>query len=214
MLGGGETNNAAPLETYKRRGRAEGGAWPPLALERKGNRAPGRKTKGGVASITRKSLASKGGGRGARSRAAEMRMGEGVFEVSSCVVGGLRESGEFGIWSLNRNLGEDCFFFFFSCAIKKNWDFQISRDLIREEKMRNRNRKFRELSLNLKKSFSVTTINFLLTFNFFLLLNTLHPYNNSSSSIQSTRRFPKILFISWSNGKISTLFFNCLTSLR
>lgn len=80
--------------------------------------------------------------------------------------------------------------------------------------MRNRNRKFRELSLNLKKSFSVTTINFLLTFNFFLLLNTLHPYNNSSSSIQSTRRFPKILFISWSNGKISTLFFNCLTSLR
>lgn len=35
--------------------------------------------------------------RGARSRAAEMRMGEGVFEVSSCVVGGLRESGEFGI---------------------------------------------------------------------------------------------------------------------
>lgn len=79
--------------------------------------------------------------------------------------------------------------------------------------MRNRNRKFRELSLNLKKSFSVTTINFLLTLNFFLLLNTLHPYS-SSSSIQSTRRFPKILFISWSNGKISTLFFNCLTSLR
>lgn len=65
----GESNNAAPLETYKRRGRAEGRvtALSPREGRRKGNRAPGRKTKGGVASITRKSLASKGG-RGARSR--------------------------------------------------------------------------------------------------------------------------------------------------
>lgn len=39
----------------------------------------------------------------------------GVGLFSRClraleIVGGLRESGEFGIWPLNRNLGEDCFF--------------------------------------------------------------------------------------------------------
>lgn len=126
------SNNAAPLETYKRR-RGIGAptrAWPPLARRerdaRKGIALLPRKTKGGVASITRKSPLETRALARSRARPVVEKQRRLALALHHCSV---LMFGKFFNWPLKRNIPGDCCFFvrfFFGIKRSRGWEILYS----------------------------------------------------------------------------------------